>query len=352
MATMAQAIRMALHIGESKLGVTDIFGEDVGPPLGGVFTCTQGLKTAWNAPLDERGIIGCAMGLALAGQRCVAEIQFADYIFNSVDLLKLAGNCCWSSIGQFNLPMVVIAPMGAGVHGSIYHSHSIDGLVTHLAGWKTVIPSNPYDAFGLLISAIKDPNPVFYLCPKALMRIYSDKLIPGEPTNPRELSKRIDAPVDDRRDAWTPDWPNIEAFEIPIGVANTIQPGNDVSVVTYGRLVPMALGVAEKLAQENISVEVIDLRSLYPYDWECIYKSVRRTKRLLVVNEDSEITNFGEHLVRRASEELFYELECPPRLLAAKHVPGVGLAWSLEKVTIPQSSDMEIIIRQMSEAHA
>ena len=259
MATMAQAIRMALHIGESKLGVTDIFGEDVGPPLGGVFTCTQGLRNAWNSPLDERGIIGCAMGLALAGQRCVAEIQFCDYIFNAVDLLKLAGNCCWSSVGQFNLPLVVVAPMGAGVHGSIYHSHSCDGLVTHIAGWKTVVPSNPYDAFGLMIAAIKDPNPVFYLCPKALMRVYSDKLIPGEPNNPRELSKRIDAPVDQCRASWVPDWPSIEEFEIPIGVANVIHEGNDISVVTYGRMVPAANKVAKALREENIGVEVIDL---------------------------------------------------------------------------------------------
>jgi len=101
MASMAQAVRLALHYGEKHLGVTDIFGEDVGPPLGGVFTCTQGLKTSWNTPLDERGIIGHAMGLALAGQKPVAEIQFADYIFNTIDLLKLAGNSCWSSIRQF-----------------------------------------------------------------------------------------------------------------------------------------------------------------------------------------------------------------------------------------------------------
>src|SRR3954463_9611890 len=101
MATMVQAIRMALHVGESKLGVTDIFGQDVGPPLGGVFTATQGLETTWNTPLDERGIIGMGMGLALAGSRCVAEIQFCDYIFNTIDLLKIAGNTCWASYGQF-----------------------------------------------------------------------------------------------------------------------------------------------------------------------------------------------------------------------------------------------------------
>src|ERR1700749_2071026 len=112
MANMAQAIRMALHFGESNLGVKDIFGQDVGPPLGGVFTQTQGLRTTWNTPLDERGIIGAAMGLALAGQRPVCEIQFCDYAFNSIDLLKLAGGMCWSSNGDYNLPLVMMTPVG------------------------------------------------------------------------------------------------------------------------------------------------------------------------------------------------------------------------------------------------
>src|SRR3954468_3375412 len=108
MASMAQAIRLALHYAEENLGVTDVFGEDVGAPLGGVFTCTQGLRTAWNSPLDERGIVGVAMGLAMAGQRPVAEIQFADYAFNTIDLLKLAGGVCWSSNGEWNLPLVIM----------------------------------------------------------------------------------------------------------------------------------------------------------------------------------------------------------------------------------------------------
>src|SRR5437667_5131684 len=126
MATLVQAVGMALHYCEEHLGVTDIFGEDVGPPLGGVFTATQGLKTAWNSPLDERGIVGAAIGLALAGQRPVAEIQFCDYAFNTIDLLKVAGGTLWSSAGEFNCPMVVMTPVGSGIHGSIYHSHSFD----------------------------------------------------------------------------------------------------------------------------------------------------------------------------------------------------------------------------------
>src|SRR6059058_4603793 len=171
MATMVQAIRMALHVGESRLGVTDIFGEDVGPPLGGVFTGTQGLEKAWNSPLDERGIVGTAIGLALAGQKPVAEIQFCDYAYNTIDLLKLAGNTCWASGGDWNLPMVVMTPVGSGIRGSIYHSHSVDATATHIAGWKIVMPSTPLDAYGLLLSACKETNPVMFLIPKALMRI-------------------------------------------------------------------------------------------------------------------------------------------------------------------------------------
>ena len=126
MATLVQAVRLALHYGEEHLGVTDVFGEDVGPPLGGVFTATQGLKTAWNSPLDERGIIGCAMGIAYAGGRPVAEIQFCDYGFNTIDLLKVAGNQRWAGNGHFALPMVVMTPSGSGIRGSLYHSHSFE----------------------------------------------------------------------------------------------------------------------------------------------------------------------------------------------------------------------------------
>src|SRR5712664_3840245 len=198
MASMAQAIRMALHYAEENLGVTDVFGEDVGPPLGGVFTTTQGLKTAWNSPLDERGIIGVAMGLALAGQRPVAEIQFCDYIFNAIDLLKLAGGTYWASNGDWNVPMVVKTPVGSGIRGSIYHSQSFDGTITRLPGWKVVMPSTPLDAYGLMISACQDLNPVMYLEPKALLRVRGEELIPGEPSDDRTLSKMIDAPLNDR----------------------------------------------------------------------------------------------------------------------------------------------------------
>ncbi|MEO1231191.1 MAG: transketolase C-terminal domain-containing protein [Myxococcota bacterium] len=352
MANIAQAIRLALHVGESRLGVTDIFGEDVGPPLGGVFTVTQGLKTAWNTPLDERGIIGTATGLALAGQRCVAEIQFCDYIYNTIDLLKLAGNARWSSVGQFDLPLVVMTPVGSGIHGSLYHSHSFDAMMTHIPGWKIVLPSTPLDCYGLMISAIEDPNPVMFLYPKALIRTQGQEKIPGEPDSPRELGRMIDAPLGDRTE-WEPSWPELPDFRIPIGKAKLLREGSDVTVVTYGRLAPVALAAADKAhAEHGVSAEVIDLRSLHPYDWEAISSSVRKTRRFLQVNEDTEIANFGEHLVRRVAEELFYELEAPPKLLAGAHVPGIGLAWPLERGSVPQQVDIEWEIGALAKTFA
>src|ERR1700678_3578587 len=192
MANFAQAIRMALHYGEENLGVTDIFGEDVGPPLGGVFTATQGLKTAWNTPLDERGIIGCAMGIAYAGGGPVCEIQFCDSGFNTIDLLKVAGNQGWAGAGHFDMPMVLMTPSGSGIRGSLYHSHSFESWASRLPGWKIVMPSNALDAYGLMLSAIADPNPILVLLPKALLRVRGDDRIPGEPEDDDQLKQMID----------------------------------------------------------------------------------------------------------------------------------------------------------------
>ncbi len=344
MANMAQAIRMALHYAEENLGVTDVFGEDVGPPLGGVFTATQGLKTAWNSPLDERGIIGMAMGLAMAGSRPVAEIQFCDYIYNTIDLLKLAGNTCWASIGQWNLPMVVMTPVGSGIRGSIYHSHSFDATATHIPGWKIVMPSTPLDAYGLMISACREKNPVMYLKPKALLRIKGEEPIPGEPGDDKQLSKMIDAPLGDRS-KWKPQWPDLTAYAVPIGKAKIVRPGGQLTVVSYGRTLPLCTKAA---AETGLDAEIIDLRSLWPYDWDCIKESVKKTGRVLYVNEDTEVTNFGEHLLRRTVEELFYELLAPPKLLAGKFVPGIGLADALEMASVPQQKDIAEAMQKLA----
>ena len=346
MANMAQAIRMALHVGESRLGVTEIFGQDVGAPLGGVFTATQGLKTAWNAPLDERGIISAALGIGMTGERCVAEIQFCDYIFNTIDLLKIGGNTLWVSNGNYNMPIVVMTPVGAGIRGSVYHSHSFDSWATRLPGWKVVMPSNPLDAYGLLLAAIKDPNPVLFLKPKALMRVRGEELIPGEPADEKLLKSMIDAPIGDRS-TWEPNWPELEEVEIKIGEGKITRTGDRATIVSYGRTLLLCNKVADNLREEGVEVEVIDLRSLYPYDWQMIKTSIQKTGRVLFVNEDTEVTNFGEHLAYRAVQELFYELMARPRVLAGKNLPGIGLHPNLEEASVPHIEDIEHAVREL-----
>lgn len=349
MTTIAQAVRLALHVGEERLGVTDIFGEDVGPPLGGVFTCTQGLRTAWNSPLDERGIVGTAMGLALAGQRPVCEIQFSDYAYNTIDLLKLAGAMRWSSNGDWGLPMVLMTPVGAGIRGSLYHSHSFEATATHIPGWKIVMPSNPRDAYGLLLTALREPDPVMFLLPKALMRHRGEEGedVPGAPDQ-RALDDLINKPVRGDVSSWAPRWPDTPDLFIPFGEARTVRPGRDVTVVTYGRHVLVAREACEALGREGVEVELIDLRSLCPYDWEAIKASVKRTHRVVFLNEELEVTNFGEHLLRRVVDELFYELYAPPKLMAGAMVPGVGLADTLERASVPQRDDLVALLRELA----
>src|SRR5437763_1504860 len=250
MATLVQAVRLALHYGEEHLGVTDIFGEDVGPPLGGVFTATQGLKTAWNSPLDERGIIGTAMGIAYAGGRPVCEIQFCDYGFNTIDLLKVAGNQRWAGAGQFDMPLVLMMPSGSGIRGSLYHSHSFESWASRLAGWKIVMPSTALDAYGLMLSAIADPNPVMVLLPKALLRVRGEELLPGEPADPEQLRAMIDAPVGGRSN-WQPRWPNLQPHFVPLGKAALAREGADATVVSYGRTLPLCAQAADQLRAER-----------------------------------------------------------------------------------------------------
>ncbi len=341
MATLAQAIRLALHVGETRLGVTDIFGEDVGPPLGGVFTVTQGLEKAWNTPLDERGILGTAMGIAYGGGKPVCEIQFCDYAFNSIDLMKVAGNQRWCGAGTFPMPLVLMTPNGAGIRGSVYHSHSFESWASRLPGWKIVMPSNAYDGYGLMLSAIEDPNPVLVLLPKALLRVKGDKLLPGEPTDPAELNRMIDAPVGETRAAWKPNWPATGDLFIPLGVGDLVREGQTATVVSYGRPLPACAAAADDLNRESgLSFDVIDLRSIFPYDWDMISKSVEKTGRLLIVNEDTEVTNFGEHLLRRAVDEHFYELLARPRVLMGKHLPGIGMNQVYEEQSVPQAADI------------
>src|SRR5262249_36045601 len=277
-----------------------------------------------------------AMGIAYAGGRPVAEIQFCDYGFNTIDLLKVAGNQRWASAGNYALPMVVMMPSGSGIRGSLYHSHSFESWASRLAGWKVVIPRNALDAYGLMLSAIVDPNPVMVLLPKALLRVRGDKKIPGEPEDEKELTRRIDAPVGDRS-AWKPDWPDVQSYFVPIGSAARAREGDDVTVVSYGRTLPLCVQAADEVeAETGKRCDVLDLRSIFPYDWKAVRATGATRGRVLIVHEDTGVSNFGEHLLRRVVADHFYDLLVRPRLLAGKHVPGIGLNQVYEQNTVPQ----------------
>jgi 2-oxoisovalerate dehydrogenase E1 component beta subunit len=238
-------------------------------------------------------------------------------------------------------------PSGSGIRGSLYHSHSFESWASRLAGWKIVMPSNALDAYGLMLSAIADPNPVMVLLPKALLRVRGEERIPGEPADEEELKNRIDAPVGDRS-AWKPNWPDVQPYFVPLGQAYRRREGDAATVVSYGRTLPLCVRAAEELAEETgRHCDVLDLRSIFPYDWKAISQSVQKTGRVLIVNEDTEVTNFGEHLLRRIIDDHFYELQVKPRFLAGKHVPGIGLNQVYEQSTVPQLPSIKAALRDL-----
>jgi 2-oxoisovalerate dehydrogenase E1 component beta subunit len=199
---------------------------------------------------------------------------------------------------------------------------------------------------------MKDQNPTMYMKPKALLRVdaIEGEQIPGEPPltaeGKKQLKEMIDAPLGDRS-KWKAKWPALQDYTVEIGKGKIVREGSDVTVVTYGRHVLIARDVADQLKSEGISVEVIDMRTLWPYDWDMISKSIQKTKRVIFVNEDTEVTNFGEHLMRRTIEEHFYALHARPRLLAGAFIPGIGLADNLESASVPQASDILTACREI-----
>ena len=214
------------------------------------------------------------------------------------------------------------------------------------------MPSTPLDAYGLMLSAIVDPNPVLVLLPKALLRMRGQELIPGEPDDEKALKQMIDAPVGDRSE-WVPQWPNLEEHFIPFGVAKKTREGSDATVISYGRTLPLCNQAADELESEaGISYDVLDLRSIFPYDWKAISQSLLKTGRVLVVNEDTEVTNFGEHLLRRMVDHHFYDLLVKPQVLMGQHVPGIGLNEVYEKNCVPQLREIKAAMHDLAREAA
>jgi len=296
---MIEAIRDALDVMLAADDNVVVFGEDVGY-FGGVFRATEGLQAKYgksrvfDTPISELGIIGAAVGMGAYGLRPVPEIQFADYILPAYDqLASEAARLRYRSSGEFNAPITVRAPCGGGIYGGQTHSQSPEALFTHVAGLKTVIPSNPYDAKGLLIAAIEDDDPVIFLEPK---RLYNGPFDghherPGKPWKLHDDSEVTEG-----------------HYTIPLGKARVIRPGDAVTVLTYGTMVHVSVAAAE---ETGIDAEIIDLRSLLPLDEETIEESVNKTGRCVVVHEATRTSGFGGELIAIVQELCMYSLEAP-----------------------------------------
>jgi 2-oxoisovalerate dehydrogenase E1 component beta subunit len=303
--TMIEAIRSALADAMAEDERVFVLGEDVAIK-GGVFLATDGLLKRYgeqrviDTPIAEASIVGIAIGAALHGLRPVAEIQFADYIHPAIDqILNEAARFRYRSNGDWHCPIVVRAPFGAGVHGGFYHSQSAEALFTSTPGLKVVAPSTPYDAKGLLIAAIRDPDPVVFFEHKQLYR-----------------SQRGEVPEG--------------VYTVSLGAAAVRRQGADISLYTYGLMAHYSLAAADLVAGEGIDVEVIDLRTLYPLDVPAILASVGKTGKALIVHEDNLTGGLGGEIGALIAEHAFEHLDAPVRRLASPDVPAVAFNDALE----------------------
>ena len=329
---MIQAINSAMDVMMDRDPDIVVMGEDVGY-FGGVFRATAGLQAKYgtrrvfDTPISECGIIGVAVGMGAYGLRPVPEIQFADYIYPALDqLVSEAARLRYRSAGEFTAPITVRSPFGGGIFGGQTHSQSPEGIFTHISGVKTVIPSTPYDAKGLLIAAIEDNDPTIFFEPK---RIYN-------------------GPFDGHWDKPTQNWSQHPAGEVPtgyykieLGKAKVVRSGEALTVLAYGTMVHVALAV---MVEAGVDAEVIDLRTLVPLDIETIEASVKKTGRCMIVHEATRTSGFGAELSALVQERCFYHLEAPiervtgfdtpyPHSLEWAYFPGpVRIGEALKKI--------------------
>ncbi|HEU5316070.1 MAG TPA: alpha-ketoacid dehydrogenase subunit beta [Chloroflexota bacterium] len=307
--TMIQALRSALDVVMERDDNVVVFGEDVGY-FGGVFRVTEGLQAKYgkarcfDTPINEGGIVGVAVGMGAYGLRPVAEIQFADYFYPAYDqIVSEAARLRHRSAGDFTCPLTIRMPCGGGIYGGQTHSQSPEALFTHVCGLRTVIPSNPYDAKGLLISSIECDDPVIFLEPK---RLYN-------------------GPFDGHHDRPVTPWSkhalgNVPEgyYKVPLESAAVARPGTQLTVITYGTMVWVAQAAAE---ESGVDAEVIDLRSLWPLDLDTILESVKKTGRCVVVHEATKTSGFGAELCALVQEHCFYHLEAPIERVAGWDTP-------------------------------
>lgn len=316
--TLIQAVTSALRDEMRRNPDVCILGEDVGRN-GGVFRATDGLQAEFgedrvmDTPLCESGIIGAAIGMALYGLRPVPEIQFLDFIYPAFDqIVSELAKMRYRSGGEYGAPVVIRTPYGGGIKGGHYHSQSTEAYFTHTAGLKVVIPSNPYDAKGLLLTCLRQDDPVLFLEPKALYR-----------------KAKGDVPEID--------------YTVPLGQAATRREGKDMTLVCWGAMVPVCLDAAERAEDDGISCEVLDLRTLVPLDEEAVLESVKKTGRMIVVHEAQRTSGFGGELAAIVAEKALEYLEAPIKRVTGFDTP---FPYTLEDVYMP---DAERVLRAVLE---
>ncbi len=309
-ATLVQAVNRALRTAMTVDPEVLVLGEDIGVN-GGVFRATEGLLKDFGAdrvidtPLSETGIIGTAIGMALYGLKPVAEIQFLDFIYPGFDqIVSELAKFRYRSGGQYPCHVVIRTPYGGGIKGGLYHSQSTEAYFAHTAGLKVVVPSTPADAYGLLLSAIFDPDPVIFLEPKRIYRSVSGEVPDG-----------------DHRE--------------PIGKARTVREGSDVSVFAYGAMIPPATEACQSLEKDGVSAELIDLRTLSPVDSPAILASVEKTGRAVIVHEAARFCGFGAEVAAILAEKAFYSLKAPIVRVTGFDTP---FPYALENLYLPNAA--------------
>jgi 2-oxoisovalerate dehydrogenase E1 component beta subunit len=301
-----------------------VFGEDVGK-RGGVFRVTEGLQDKYgpwriiDSPLAEGVIVGAAIGAAVNGMRPIAEIQFADFIWPAMNqIVSEAARMCYRSNGEWNVPMVVRAPYGGGIHGAIYHSQSVEAFFAHVPGLKVVVPSTPYDVKGMIKSAIADPDPVMFFEHKKTYRLIKGEVPDGD-------------------------------YTVPIGVADIKRNGDDLTIITYGMMMHLALEAAEIVAREDgVETEVVDLRTVRPLDTEAILTSARKTGKVLILHEDNLTGGIGGEIAALIAEHAFEYLDGPIMRLAGPDVPAMPFAPTLEDAFMPNTDKIVAKLRELA----
>jgi len=321
--TMIEAVRDAMLDEMKRDERVIVMGEDVGG--GGVFRATEGLRDEFgenrvmDTPLAEACIVGSAIGASLNGIIPIAELQFADFSHPAFDqIVSEAARLHYRSNGTWNCPITIRTPYGAGIHGGPYHSQSVEAFYAHVPGLKVICVATPYDAKGLLKSAIRDPNPVIVLEHKKAYRSIKQEVPDGD-------------------------------YTIPIGVAEVKREGTDISLITYGMMMHHSLKAAETVQQEDgLSVEVIDLRSISPWDKDCVLTSVKKTGKALVVYEDNITGGFGAEVAATIAQDGFESLDGPVTRLASPDVPISPYSGVLEEYVLPNPEKIAAAIRKLA----